>query len=325
MAAAADPIMLFQEVSPLFFVLMIQEKRIDCQPTVRIIAAPCEISVYFIFRDELFILIPVKALSCGKILIRLCKLPEQCRHLIRLIKVHPHQVFIFGIGFPQRGQSFIEIGQKSCIIQQARQPVRQFRETAPEDFCILKHCFGNAIGQITLHISQCLRVFLQSILPCSIQNRLRCVLPLSEQFMDAVADILPRKKRIDNRAALCRTTCCNAQPQIIEPDGILCTVNFKALATRAVFIFHELRIFFRGFLDHKIVDQAQLALAAVAARAQDFIDHFGIKCNFIRIPRLDRCFNGADLLFHGRQIRKRKSRGNFFLCFANILFCCRFG
>ena len=143
--------------------------------------------------------------------------------------------------------------------------------------------------------------------------------------MDTVAHILPRKKRIGNRAALSRVTCRNAQPQIIEPGRILCAVNFKAFSSRAVFVFHELRVFFRGFLDHKIVDQAQLALAAVAARAQDFIDHFGIKCNFIRIPRLDRCFNGADLLFHGRQIRKRKSRGNFFLCFAQILFCCRFG
>ena len=143
--------------------------------------------------------------------------------------------------------------------------------------------------------------------------------------MDTIAHILPRKKRIDNRAALSRITCCNAQSQIIEPDGILRTANFKAFAARTIFVFHELRVFFRGFLDHEIVDQAQLALAAVAARAQDFIDHFGIKCNFIRIPRLDRCFNGVDLLFHGRQIRKRKSRGNFFLCFAQILFCCRFG
>ena len=143
--------------------------------------------------------------------------------------------------------------------------------------------------------------------------------------MDAVVHILPRKKRIDNRAALGCVTCCNAQSQIIEPDRILCAVNFKAFSSRAVFVFHELRVFFRGFLDHEIVDQAQLALAAVAARAQNFIDYFGIKCNFIRIPRPDRCFNDADLLFHGRQIRKRKSRGNFFLCFAQILFCCRFG
>ena len=30
MAAAADPVMVFQEISPHFFVLMIQEKRIDC-------------------------------------------------------------------------------------------------------------------------------------------------------------------------------------------------------------------------------------------------------------------------------------------------------
>ena len=143
--------------------------------------------------------------------------------------------------------------------------------------------------------------------------------------MDTIADILPRPKRIDKCAALCRVTCRNAQPQIVEPDCILFTVNFKAFAARAVFVFHELRVFFLGFLDHEIVDQAQLTLAAVAARAQNFIDHFGIKRNLVRIPRPDRCFNGADLLFHGRQIRKRKSRGNFFLCFAQILFCCRFG
>ena len=213
--------MVFQEVSPFFFVLMIQEKRIDCQPTVRIIAAPCEISIDFIFRDESFVLVPVKTISRRVVLIRLCKLLEQSRHLIRLIKVHPHQVFIFGIGFPQCGQSFIEICQKSCIVQQACQPVRQFRETAPEDFCIPKNCFSNAIGQVALHISQCLRVFLQSILPCSIQNRLRRILTLPEQFMDTIAHILPRQKRIDNRAALGRVTCCNAKPQIIEPDCIL--------------------------------------------------------------------------------------------------------
>ena len=146
MAAAADPVMVFQEVSPFFFVLMIQEKRIDCQPTVRIIAASCEKSVYFIFRDELLILIPVKAIPRRVVLIGFCKLLEQSCHFIRLIKVHPHQVFIFGIGFPQRGQSLIEVSQKIRIIQQACQPVCQFRETAPEDFCIPKHCFGNAIG-----------------------------------------------------------------------------------------------------------------------------------------------------------------------------------
>ena len=102
MAAAADPVMVFQEVSPHFFVLMIQEKRIDCQPTIRVIAAPCEVSIDFIFRDELLILIPVKAIPRRVVLIRLCKLLEQSCHFIRLIKVHPHQVFIFGVGFPQR-------------------------------------------------------------------------------------------------------------------------------------------------------------------------------------------------------------------------------
>ena len=152
----------------------------------------------------------MKAISCCIILIRLCKLLEQCRNLIRLIKVHPHQVFIFDVGFSQRGQSLVEIGQKIRIIQQARQPVRQFRETSPKDFYIPKHCFGNAIGQIAFHISQCLRVFLQGILPCSIQNCLWRILALPEQFMDTVADILPRKKRIDNRTALGCVTCCNA-------------------------------------------------------------------------------------------------------------------
>ena len=103
MAAAADSVMVFQEVSPFFFILVVQEERIDCQPTVRIIAAPCEKSAYFIFRDELLILIPVKAIPRRVVLIGFCKLLEQSRHLIRLIKVQPHQVFIFDVGFPQRG------------------------------------------------------------------------------------------------------------------------------------------------------------------------------------------------------------------------------
>ena len=146
MAAAADSIMVFQEISPLFFILIIQKERIDCQPTIRVIASPREISIDFIFRDESFVLIPVKTIPRRVVLIGFRKLLEQSRYFIRLIKVHPHQVFIFGIGFPQRGQSLVEIGQKIRIIQQARQSVSQFRETAPKDFCILKDCFGNAIG-----------------------------------------------------------------------------------------------------------------------------------------------------------------------------------
>ena len=102
MAAATDSVMVFKEVSPLFFVLMIQEKRIDCQPTVRIIAAPRKISIDFIFRDESFVLIPVKTIPRRVVLIGFRKLLEQSRYFIRLIKVHPHQVFIFGVGFPQR-------------------------------------------------------------------------------------------------------------------------------------------------------------------------------------------------------------------------------
>ena len=77
MAAAADPVMLFQEVSPFFFVLMIQKERIDCQPTIRVIASPREISIDFIFRDESFVLIPVKAIPRRVVLIRFCKLVEQ--------------------------------------------------------------------------------------------------------------------------------------------------------------------------------------------------------------------------------------------------------
>ena len=68
----------------------------------------------------------------------------------------------------------------------------------------------------------------------------------------------------------------------------------------------------------------QLTLAAVAARAQNFINHLGIQCNLLCVPCPNRFFNGTDLLFHGGQIRKRKSRGNFFLCFAQILFRCCF-
>ena len=142
--------------------------------------------------------------------------------------------------------------------------------------------------------------------------------------MDTIAHILPRKKRIDNRATLGRVTCCNAQSKIVEPDRILCTVNLKAFAASTIFVFHKLCVFFRGFLNHEIVDQTKLTFATVAARAQDFIDYFGIKCNLVRILRPNRFFDGTDLLFHGGKIRKRKSRGNFFLCFAQILFRCRF-
>ncbi len=55
--------------------------------------------------------------------------------------------------------------------------------------------------------------------------------------MDTVADILPRKKRIDNRAALSRAACGNTNSQIIEPDCILRTANFKAFAASTIFVF----------------------------------------------------------------------------------------
>ena len=49
---------------------------------------------------------------------------------------------------------------------------------------------------------------------------------------------------------------------------------------------------------------------------------FGVVPNRISNGDLHRGFDCPNLLFHSRQTGQRKSRGNFFLCFAQILFGC---
>ena len=70
------------------------------------------------------------------------------------------------------------------------------------------------------------------------------------------------------------------------------------------------------------VDKAKLAFVSIAACPQDFIHNFCRNGDLIGILCLHRGFDCPNLLFHGRQTGQRKSRGNFFLCFAQILFGC---
>ena len=165
-------------------------------------------------------------------------------------------------------------------------------------------------------------MFMQSIATGCIQDRLWCVLSLLQKLMDSAADIFPGQKCFVFGVVPNRISNGDLHTQLIEPDRIFCATDLKALAALAILFFDESSILFRGLFGHKVIDKAELAFASIASRPQDFIHNFCRNRDLIGILGLHRGFDCPNLLFHGRQTGQRKSRGNFFLCFAQILFGC---
>ena len=153
MAAAADSVMVFQEVCPLFLILMIQEERIDCQPAIRIRPAACKESIDLIFRDKDFLLIPLKALSCLIRLEREGKLLKLFGYFVRAIERHPHHAFIFGVGFCQSQKTFVQVSQKFRLVNQLCKSFCKFRVSAGEDGRIGKDHLCHALCHIAFHIA----------------------------------------------------------------------------------------------------------------------------------------------------------------------------
>ena len=183
--------MVFQEVCPLFLILMIQEERIDCQPAIRIRPAACKKSIDLIIRDKNFLLIPLKALSCLIRLKRESKLLKLFRYLIRAVELHPHHTFIFGVGFCQSQKTFVQVSQKFRLVKQLCKAFCKFRVSAGEDGRIGKDHFCDTLCHIAFHIAQGFCVFMQGIPTGSIQNRFWCILSLLQKLMDSAADIFP--------------------------------------------------------------------------------------------------------------------------------------
>ena len=163
---------------------------------------------------------------------------------------------------------------------------------------------------------------MQGIATGCIQDRFWCVLSLLQKLMESAADIFPGQKCFVFGVVPNRISNGDLHTQLIEPDRIFCATDLKALAALAIFLFDKSGILFRGLFAHKVIDKAELAFVSIAACPQDFIHNFYRNRDLIGILCLHRGFDCPNLLFHGRQTGQRKSRGNLFLCFAQILFGC---
>ena len=322
MTAATHTVSVFQKRRAFCFLRMGKEETVRCQPAIRIRPAACKESIDLIVRDKDFLLIPLKALSCLIRLEREGKLLKLFRHLIRAIKLHPHHAFIFGVSFCQSQKTFVQVSQKFRLVKQLCKAFCKFRVSAGEDGGIGKDHFCDTLCHITFHIAQGFCVFMQGISTGSIQNRFWCILSLLQKLMDSAADIFPRQKCFVFGVVPNRISNGDLHTQLIEPDRIFCAANLKALAALAIFLFDKSSILFRGLFGHKVIDKTELTFVSIATRPQDFIHNFCRNCDLIGILCLHRCFDCPNLLFHGRQTGQRKSRGNFFLCFAQILFGC---
>ena len=97
MAGAACAELLFNKIRSLLVILMVEKEGIRCQSAVGIRSATCKISVDLILRNEHFMLIPFKTVSCfkGNGLFR--KLLKLSKHPIRCIVFEAHDRRIFFI------------------------------------------------------------------------------------------------------------------------------------------------------------------------------------------------------------------------------------
>ena len=93
--------------------------------------------------------------------------------------------------------------------------------------------------------------------------------------------------------------------RFIPPDRIVPSVNGKTLTADAVFTLYELRGFLRRRVDHKVINQPELASFPIAAAAQHFIHHGCGNGNLPRIQRRLPFLNGAALSLHRRQFGQR--------------------
>ena len=173
------------------------------------------------------------------------------------------------------------------------------------------------------HVPEGRRIFLQM----TVQENLEMgAFTRRDDISETLENVYERFPRLKERRKQIAGTLSGGEQQMLamgrEPDRIFCAADFKALAALAILFFDESGILFRGLFGHKVIDKAELAFASIASRPQDFIHNFCRNRDLIGILGLHRGFDCPNLLFHGRQTGQRKSRGNFFLCFAQILFGC---
>ena len=94
-------------------------------------------------------------------------------------------------------------------------------------------------------------------------------------------------------------------PKLVIPDGIFLVPDHKPDTALPVFPAHKFRVFLRCLVGHKIVDQAQMAAAFIAAFPKHLVHHFGRYGNLPCIKRRLPFLNGTYLLFLRRQLRQR--------------------
>ena len=140
----------------------------------------------------------------------------------------------------------------------------------------------------------------------SVQNSLRCILTLPQQFSDPSGHILPGQKCLIHKVVFYRVALRHLESHFIKPDGVLLPADHNAFAACPVFPFQEADMLFRGpsRIRHVVVDDPELAPFLVAASPQDGINHIRIDGD---LPRIEGCLallNRTDLGRDRREFRQ---------------------
>ena len=197
MALPAGPVAFAQENCPFFPVLVVQEERVDRKPAVLIDGMVGKEAVDLILGNESRqIRFPCEALpgSIGDSI--LPELTKLCSDKVWFVEVEPHDSRIFFIGQCKTIQAVAQVFQKGRICQAGSHVFFNILETAPEDRRVFKHDFADSVREVPFHVGEHAGVLQHGIVPGSVQNSLRCILALPQQFSDPSGDIFPGQESL---------------------------------------------------------------------------------------------------------------------------------
>ena len=180
MTASTDSILFLDKTCPRSFILMQQIKGICPESAFGIRPTSGKKCVDLVLCNEHLLFFPCKSLSCLVWDHFICKLLELSGDIDRIIMMETHKRVVRLIGFCQCFQSFIQIRKPPWILQFFSKIIRDFRinTTKMRQICFIKDNLCHTFCHIPFHISKCLCVFLQCVVPCHIQYRLRGIFSL---------------------------------------------------------------------------------------------------------------------------------------------------
>ena len=248
-----------------------KEKSVCRQSAVGIGSATSKISVDLILRNEHFMLIPCKTVSClvGDSLFR--KLPKLSKHPVRGIVAETHDRLIFLIRCRQPLQAVNKVSHVLRLRQILRNSFCLVRVAAGEKLPVIKDKLRYAFRHISFHEGEGFCVFREGIAPRSVQHHLRSVLALIQELLDSAAYLLPREKCFIQYCILYRMADRDLHAQLVKPHGIRTAIHDKAFSALAVLAPDKFCVIIGGLVDHVVIDDAELTSGMIAAGSEDFI------------------------------------------------------